>query len=109
MVAGMLITQDSDYPAAAEESYCFLKAFASVKKLNAKTGALLPDKSIQIGVSELLIDRTHSGVCEILWQYLRKQFPVTEMTERQHHWSACAQFLMYHLCTFDRDQRHHLR
>jgi hypothetical protein len=105
----VLIAQNSYHAAAAEELYRFLKTFAPVKKLNAKAGALLPHKAIEIRVTELLVNRAQPRVVEKLRQDLREEFPVTEMTEREHDRSACAQLFLHELCTFHGNERCHPR
>ena len=107
MIAGVLIAQDSYHAATAKQLYRFLKTFAPVKKLDPKTGALMPYKSIEIRVAEFLVDRAQPPIAEILRQDLRKQFPITEVTKREHHRSVCAQFLVHELCTFHGNERCH--
>ena len=109
MIAGVLVAQNSYHAATAQQLYRFLKTFAPVKKLDAKTGALLPHKSIEIWVAQFLVDRAQPPVAKILRQDLREQFPVTEMTKREHHRAVCAQFLVHELCAFHGNEHCHFR
>ena len=109
MVPGVLIAQNSDHAAPAKEFYRFLETFTPVKELDPKTGALLPHKSIEIRIAELLVDRAQPGIAKVRRQDLGKQFPITEMTKRDHDWSSGAQFMMNQLRAFDRNQSSHFR
>ena len=64
MVARVLIAQDPDHPAAAEEPDRLLEAFAPVEELDPKAGALLPNESIEVAVAQLLINGAQPGVAE---------------------------------------------
>ena len=65
VIAGVLVTQDPDHAAAAQEPDGFGKAFAPIEKFDPKTGALLPNQSIEIGVAEFLVNRAQTGVTKM--------------------------------------------
>src|SRR5213078_4823391 len=104
VIASMLVAQDSDHAAAAQEPNRFLKTFAPIEELHAKTGALLPNESIEMPVAEFLINRAQAGAAEIVRHDLRKQFPVAEVTERDHDRPAGAQLPMHLLRAVGLDQ-----
>ena len=56
MVARVLIAQNPDHPAAAEEPDCLLEAFAPVEELDAKASSLLPNELIEVAVAQFLIN-----------------------------------------------------
>ena len=56
MVARVLVAQNPDHPAAAEEPDCLLEAFAPVEELDPKAGPLLPNEPIEVAVAQFLIN-----------------------------------------------------
>ena len=109
MITGVLIAQDADHAAAAEEPDRCLKTFAPVEELDAKASALLPDEAIEMAVAEFLINGAQTDMIEIVRHNLGEQFPVAEMTERDHHRLARAQLAVHFVRAFGRDQRRHFR
>ena len=66
VVAGVLVAENPDHAAAAQEPDRFGKSFAPIEKFDPKTGALSPDESIEITIAEFLINRAEAGVAKMM-------------------------------------------
>ena len=103
----MLVAQNADRPAAAQQFDGAMESFAAVKQFHSGASSHTADVRIDVAVTELLINRAVSNITDVVGEKLREQFPVAQMTENEHHRSAIAQLAMHRLDVFDLNVPNH--
>ena len=108
MIPGVLIAQNADHPAAAEQTNRLGEASTTIEQFHAETRALAPNEFVDAAIAQFLEDGSEPDEAEMMRQNLREQFPIPEMAQRQHHRSARAQMPVHLLGAFCRHERRDL-
>jgi hypothetical protein len=101
LIAGVLIAQNSDRAAIAQQLERFLKTFSAVEHFDPGPSTQFSHMFVNEAVAKSLIDCAVSDVADKSWQDLRAEFPVAEMTQDQHNRTPGAQVSMYDIQIFD--------
>src|SRR6266851_8971861 len=97
----MLIAQDANRPAAAQQFDRAMKSFAAIEQLHAGPAANFPHVRVNEAISELLINGAVADVTDQPRQDLREQFPIAQMTEHKDDRLTGLQFAVNRIDIFD--------
>jgi hypothetical protein len=84
VIAGMLIAQNANQAAAAQQFDCAMKSFITVEEFHADPPSAPANVRVDVTIAELLINGAVADVIEVVGKKLREQFPTTEMTKDEN-------------------------
>ena len=103
VVASMLVAQNADPAARAQQFDHWLESVFAIKKLQTGTATCAAHMGVDEAIAKLLIYARISNITHKLWHQLRKQFPSGEMTQNEDHRNAGAKSSIHGLDVFDCD------
>ena len=84
VIAGMLIAQNADQPAAAQQLDGAMESFAAIEQFHSGATAHAPDVRVDVAIAELLINGAVADVTDVVGKKLREQFPIAQMTKNKN-------------------------
>ena len=103
MIASMLIRQNADAAAGAEQIDDWLESGLAIEQFQARLAARPPNMLVNVRIAKFLINARVSYKPDKVRHQLRKQFPCSQMAQHEHHGNTHAKFAGHRLNIFNRN------
>src|SRR5207245_362417 len=101
----MLITQNSNRAATAQQLDCFMKTFVAIEKFNASTSTQYAHVFVDVTILQRLIDRAVPHVTDRHGKTQGLQLPIPDVAQNKDDWPTAAQFAVRRVCIVDSNIR----